>query len=237
MNWKDIKGYEKRYQISDTGEVKSLLSDKILKKTLRNGYYSVSLCLNGKSNTKNIHRLVAKTFIPNNNNYSFVNHKNGKKLDNNMNNLEWCTPKQNTQHALNNKLAGKNCKKVAQYSMENKLIAKFDSIKEAEQKTGVSNKHISTVCTGKRNSTGGYKWKYTDEDVEILSKVNGKTIKNFPNYLITPDKKVFSKSLGSYMKQKKMSSGYLIIKLSNNNITKDFYVHKLHKEYYGDTKH
>jgi hypothetical protein len=195
------------------------------------------LRINGKTRTTNIHRLVAKSFIKNDDKTKIVvNHKDGNKLNNNVSNLEWCTYKENTQHALKNNLAKKNCKRVDKLTMDGKFIKTYDSIKSAEEDTGVSNKHISTVCRGKRKSTGGFKWRYTDEKFNEVTNVQGKEIEGFPNYLITKDKKIYSKRLRSYMKLKKMDSGYLTIKLCNNKVSKDFYIRKLYKKYYGETK-
>jgi hypothetical protein len=238
MDWKDISNYETYYKISKDGKILNVKTDKILKQHIRNGYYAISLRKNEKSNTKNVHRLVAQTFLKKEDNIkrTSVNHKDGNKLNNNSMNLEWCTPKENTQHALKNNLGKRNCKKVSQFTMDDKFIATFDSIKKAEETTGASNKHISTVCRGKRNSTGGFKWKYVDEVICKPKKIKGKKIKKFPNYLITKDKQIYSKSLGSFMKLKKMDSGYLVVKLSNNKKTKDFYIRKLYREYFEDTK-
>lgn len=100
--WKDIKGYEGKYQISNYGKVKSLpkqmgrgmgytTKEKVLKYSISSrGYCNVILCKNGKTKTFLLHRLVATYFVPNPNNYKQVNHKNECKTDNNWHNLEWC---------------------------------------------------------------------------------------------------------------------------------------------------
>lgn len=105
--WKDIKGYPK-YQISNEGRVWSKKHQIYLKPRInKSGYYQVCMmCINGKIKTEVIHRLVAINFIPNPDNLPQVNHKDGNKLNNNIDNLEWCTAKENTKHAYDNNLGG-----------------------------------------------------------------------------------------------------------------------------------
>lgn len=117
--WKDIPKYEKLYQVSNYGRVKSLKrvvscncrnqyktfkisytkKEKILKgRKDKDGYLEVNLCKNGKHSNYKIHRLVALLFINNTNNYDQVNHKDENKLNNNVNNLEWCNAKYNCNY-------------------------------------------------------------------------------------------------------------------------------------------
>ena len=102
--WKDIKGFEGLYQISNYGEVKSLMfingvikkpREKFLFKSTRSGYYVVNLCKNGKRISKQIHRLVAEAFIPNPDGKKIVNHKDYNRKNNYVENLEWVTQKEN----------------------------------------------------------------------------------------------------------------------------------------------
>ena len=103
--WKDIKGYEGLYEISNYGEVWSERKQGLLKKgKSATGYYSVSLYKNKKQKIFLVHRLVAITFIKNKENKELINHKDANKLNNHIDNLEWCTYKENNNHARNLKL-------------------------------------------------------------------------------------------------------------------------------------
>ena len=116
--WKEIKGYEGKYIISNYGEVISLprlkqnnskkqyVEPKELSKNINstNGYVYVFLCNNGKYRNIRVHRLVAEAFIPNPNNLPQINHKDGNKQNNKVDNLEWCTCQENIRHAIKNNL-------------------------------------------------------------------------------------------------------------------------------------
>ena len=115
--WKDIEGYERYYKVSDTGKIRSLeryvpsknqsitfdlfIKGRILKLyTNKNGYVYINLRRDSKTKHARLHRLVAKAFIPNPQNKLEVNHINGIKTDNRIENLEWCTHEENTLHAI-----------------------------------------------------------------------------------------------------------------------------------------
>ena len=107
--WADIAGYEGLYQVSSTGEVKSLKGwnghriierERILSKTkTTTGYYKVELIKNGVKRSFRVHRLVAGAFIPKVEGKEIINHKDGNPLNNSVSNLEWCTQKENVNHA------------------------------------------------------------------------------------------------------------------------------------------
>lgn len=113
--WRDIPEYEGLYQISNLGNIKSQHSNrmsgqkpgKLLKVTLmKNGYMSLELRMGDTNKRHLVHRLIAEAFIPNPNNKPVVNHINGIKTDNRIQNLEWCTQSENIRHAIDTGLRG-----------------------------------------------------------------------------------------------------------------------------------
>lgn len=177
--WVDIEGYEGIYQVSNFGRIKSLsrpifngkgyfLSKERILKGSKNekGYLQVELL--GKPTL--IHRIVAIIFIPNPNNLPQVNHIDGDKSNNCVENLEWCTNSENQLHAyrlgLNKRseYAGKSKKKICQIDLKTKKIINiFESIADAKTFLGVKKENISQVCKGKRKKCLGYGWKYFEE--------------------------------------------------------------------------
>jgi hypothetical protein len=129
--WKDIIGYEGKYQISNLGRVMSTFKGGILKPINNEGYLKVILCNNGKKSFF-IHRLVATHFIPNPENKQEVNHKKGIKNDNRASELEWSTRSENCTHAIRTglkvQLSGEQCSwaKINQ-SQADEIKAKYKS--------------------------------------------------------------------------------------------------------------
>lgn len=162
--WKDIKGYEGLYQVSNLGRVKSLWykRERILKPSKdRQGYLKVNLCRNNIRITYKVHRLVAEVFIPNPENKPQVNHINEIKNDNRMENLEWTTSKENINHGTRNQQVSKP---VNQYDLQWNLVAIYESLNEASRQTGVNQGNISAVCLGRYKTAGGFRWRYLKED-------------------------------------------------------------------------
>ena len=160
--WKPIKGYEEYYEISNYGRVRRIKYDKISQQFQykvpyylkprkdKDGYLKYTLCLNGKNRYYFAHRLVATNFINNIENKPQVNHKDGNKENNHVDNLEWCTIKENNLHALNNGLRdmknNKLSKQVEQYDMNGNLINTFKSANDAKRITGFSCSKFDRDC-------------------------------------------------------------------------------------------
>lgn len=143
--WKPIKGYEGIYEVSNMGRVKSLhrSQGRILKQyTQDNGYVKVNLSKNGTHNTKRVHRLVATAFIPNPHNKPEVNHIDGNKENNNVDNLEWCTREYNVRHAFHNGLMKKNTQQKKSVILYKKY-GEYKSITEAAKALSVTRRALS----------------------------------------------------------------------------------------------
>lgn len=136
----------------------------------KQGYVYLPLCINGIKRRYFAHRLVAITFIPNPNNKPFINHINGNKQDNRVENLEWCTQQENNIHALKTGLRKyhifplKEPIKIEQLSLENESIKIWNSVKEINQILGIDDSSIHKVCKGTRKTAGGYKWRYYEKE-------------------------------------------------------------------------
>ena len=184
--WKDIKGYEGFYQVSNLGRVRSLerdkflpdgtfhshLEEKILVPNLDGaGYPNVSLCKNGKSKTMNVHRLVAMAFIPNPENKPQVNHKDEVKTNNVVENLEWCDASFNINYGTRNERSVQNRRSYKLGNHPNakpvfcvELNKKFDCITSAGEELGIDRRYVGKACIGKTKTAGGFHWRYADEN-------------------------------------------------------------------------
>ena len=191
--WKPVKGYENSYEVSNLGNVRSV--DRIVEQKAKcgstakhlykgkllspvhqaDGYLTVNL--SGK--VIGVHRVVALTFLPNSDGKPYVNHIDGIKTNNRLDNLEWCTPQENTKHAFVHNLVNlntkkkreqfdncrakadeKNRKRIAQYDTSGNFIKEYGSIAEASKSTGANVTHISLCAKGKQKTCGNYIWRY-----------------------------------------------------------------------------
>ena len=152
--WKDIKN---PYQISNLGRLRNKNTNKILKTKISNGYEY-------NSSVGYIHRLVAHAFIPNKDNLPQVNHKDENKLNNRVDNLEWCTCSYNVKQSKHKMIFSKErtSKPVIMLDLYGNKINEFNSIKEASRYLNKSagRKYIAMCCNGRKETAYGYKWKF-----------------------------------------------------------------------------
>lgn len=159
--WYTIKNYEK-YEINEKGEIRNKKSKRLLKAEVCKGdYLRVRLYIDSK-NTKHelVHRLVAFTFLPNPNNFPEVNHKDNNPKNNEVVNLEWCTPQYNSRYSKS--------KPVIMCCLGGRGHSKsFTCITEAYLQTGIDKSSIIRCCKGVQKQAGGYVWKYNKKEVEL----------------------------------------------------------------------
>lgn len=177
--WKDIDGFENIYQVSNMGRVRSLdrfvncfngwanvkrkTKGKILTITKQSqGYSQVGLCKNGTQKSYRLNRLVAKAFIPNLQEKPEVNHIDGNKDNNRVDNLEWVTNIENMQHAIKSGLIHPYKRRVARLNDKMVELEVYESLKEASVKNNISKSSICKSCKFGYKANGYY-WKYKDQ--------------------------------------------------------------------------
>lgn len=160
------RNFVDKYSISNRGRIRNDITGRILKlKPNRRGYLRTTISVNHTLKTVFPHRLVALYFVPNPNNYPIVNHIDNNSENNNYWNLEWCTYKYNTQHAI--KIGAMNFennykRRCVQKDIYGNIVAKYNSLSEAAKAVNGYDSHIADVCRGKRKTTCGYYWEYID---------------------------------------------------------------------------
>lgn len=225
--WKQInlEIYSTVYEISTYGNIRRILKNRtrLLKLRIKNGYYFTQLSCKNVQKNIGINRLVALTFIPNTDNKPVVNHINGDKLDNRVDNLEWVTCRENDMHAFRTKLRKPNGKRIIiQCDLEGNEMKEYCSVNDIKTSLNISN--ISRACKYSR-ICGGYKWKYKNIKDKHIYPENSLPIKQYPKYLVTKEGTVFSTYRNRYIKIFKYDSGYCYINMKKKAYKK--YVHRL----------
>ena len=178
--WKDIKGYEWKYQISNLGNIKSYYIYRLKSITKNSKWYNiVQLWIWWKNKVYSVHRLVAQSFIPNPENKPCVNHIDWNRINNKIDNLEWCTQSENIRHKFDvlwyksvmqktwwpskwkkwwlNHLS----KKVNQYDLQGNFIKTWNSMSDIERQVNIPRSSISLNCKWKLKTAWWYIWKFT----------------------------------------------------------------------------
>lgn len=171
--WKDIPWYEWKYQVSNFGNIMSINYNRTWKQKLLMGglntWWYKHVCLRKEwiQRTLSIHRLVSMVFIPNPESKTDINHTNGIKTDNRVENLEWATRLENNQHAYNIWLMvqkkwayNKKSKPVSQLTMSWLLVQNFAWIGDANRELWIRRSDISKCCKWKVKSAWWFRWEY-----------------------------------------------------------------------------
>lgn len=176
--WKPVLGYEGLYEVSNTGKIRSLFRYKkeLKQGNTGSGYKHVQLFKNKKAKWKLVHRIVAEAFCEKIEGCNIVNHKDENPLNNNANNLEWCTAQYNNTYGtrlkkmvintdyskrkINNANQIKACSKpILQYTKNGEFIKKWVSASACARETGISSSCIRRVCLNERKTAGGFIFK------------------------------------------------------------------------------
>lgn len=156
--WKEIKGFEGIYEVSNLGRIR-----RYLKPAINNlGYKHLALMKNATDEKKEylLHRLVAEAFIPNPDNLPYINHKDENPSNNHVDNLEWCTQKYNVNYGTSiERRKHKRSKKIIQLTLDDVPLRIFSSLTSTKE-YGFNPAHVSSCCKGKRKSHLGYKFIY-----------------------------------------------------------------------------
>ena len=190
--WKDIEGYEGKYQVSNCGRVKSLgrfiekkgqspayLHERILSTHIHKGYEMIGLYSNNKGKTFSVHRLIANAFIPNPNNFPHIDHINTISTDNRIENLRWVNRSMNMMNEITHKKRseywkektkkGKNAwverkkRKVIALDEKYNIVYKFNTITEAAKFINTNHANICVACKDIRKTSKGFHWQYDEE--------------------------------------------------------------------------
>lgn len=185
--WKSVLDFECLYEVSNFGRVKGIdrivvrsdgkkrhIKEHIMKQRVgKCGYYYVCLSKNGKHYMKRVHKIIANAFMLNQDNSLIINHKDEDKLNNSIENLEWCTYSYNAKYGtaisrmLDSRKNNKCCnseKEVVQYTKDGVFVAEYRSVNEVEDKNGFKHSHISECCNGKLKQAYGFVWKFKNKD-------------------------------------------------------------------------
>lgn len=167
--WKVLDGFDDPvYEISSKGRLINKKTNKIMNGSPNvNGYIAYSLYKNKKKKSYLAHRLVAENFLTKpDENQNIVNHKDGNKTNNCLENLEWATTQENIQHAYDNNLINVYTRKIKQYTLDDVFIREFSGAKEIVDTLNLKIKRgcITNACCGRLKTAHGFKWKYSEEN-------------------------------------------------------------------------
>ena len=244
--WKDIEGYEGRYQVSNLGRVRSKASGRcrLRKQHSCNGYQKVGLASHQRTKTFSVHRLVAFAFCDGYVPGYHVNHRDEDKSNNHADNLEWLSPAENIVYGTRIVRAAVNIgkslsKAVEQYDMDGVYLRTFDSVSVAAAELSLNRWNISSCCKGKRHSCGGYRWAFKPvkvvadkiQAVQPLQLLLGEEWRDAVGYegryKISNMGRVYSLTSKRLIKPKKHPKGYLCVTMSDGVKTSTEKVHRL----------
>lgn len=161
--WKDLIGYDNRYEVSNTGKVRIKGNKKVLKQYEHRGYKYVGLYFENKTHNMRVHRLIAKTFLKDFTQNCVVMHLDNNTRNNNVNNLKCGTQRENIQQCCEENRRFYSNKKINQYDLDNNFIKQWDNQTQIKNELGYGQNMISMCCNGVRKRGYGYIWRYASK--------------------------------------------------------------------------
>lgn len=222
--WKKLvmNDVEWNYDVSNLGRIRSSITKKLLKLSIRDNYLGVCLRHDTKRTTYAIHRLVAITFIPNDDeNKKCVNHKNHNTIDNRAENLEWITISENNKHAHTKPDRKSTKKAIIRYDLNGTNPKRYESVIIAENEFGSC---VGKCLNGRVKTAYGYIWKYETEQINkvpisSLDMMKFKKVTNHPNYLVSNDGKIYNTIRQTFLtpRTRQGNIGYRSVSLDNKH--------------------
>lgn len=166
QEWRIIPNYPE-YAVSNIGNVATIKTNKLRSLSDHKGYKQCMLRKNGKAYNRFVHRLVASAFLPAPEEGQVIDHINGIRNDNRVENLRWCSITDNLHFPLAKQHREHLQKPCCQYNLDGSFVSKFNSSFEAGDKTGIACGSIDNCCKGKQLSAGGYQWRYSNSSDNI----------------------------------------------------------------------
>jgi len=224
-----------RYEVNKNGIIRNLITKQIKKSRSNNqGYLTISLVndlvKNGiyKIDVVRVHKIVVLNFIGQaQNNKHTIDHINGVKTDNTLNNLRWATPSEqakNRTQAKTTKKLGNSELTILQYDINNNFIKEFKNALEIKQELGINKHRISANCLGKQKTTNGFIFKYKDE-IQYEDEIWKDFVFNNKTIQISTYGRV--KSNNRLLKGNISHCGYIIVSISDNKKRKNELIHRL----------
>jgi hypothetical protein len=233
-----IDGFE-HYSITNNGKIINTKNNKKISASLNNGYKQSSLTssVDHKNKKFAVHRLVALVLLPKICGKNVVNHKDGNKLNNHVDNLEWTTQSENVAHSLNVLHGRTSHPRMVIQLKDGKQISEHKSVTEAGKAVGLTRHAINKVCLGINKTAGGYEWEFVDKNHnhKNIDLSGSRRIYDYDNYFVFPDGQVYNRMRKSFLKPVVNASGYCYITLCRNGKKKNHYVHRIVAEHFIST--